>query len=745
MNTPAESAPARGDGPAGGSAERLARELGISPEIARKLADAGHLDAREVRSLPVAALLETGLTTEEAERVRTAPEAAPVDQSAAEREEAIAERLMSSVRTRDGPQRRRTSPAAARTSAEVLKRWMDGDEAAMQAWMHSLPSAPATPSPEAPALVPPGPEPVTPSVGPPPAAPSPAPSGGIRRPGEGGAELADREKAVVAWLTELLDRVKSDRFDPNSLLQELTGLQRELSEERARRARLEEESEQVKRGSIAVIKYVRSREAASREQAVRERDAEISALKLKLLQAAEPGKGPTAPAAPDPELEARLRRDFAEREAALVDREEELRKRLTQAESDLRESRGEAANVRAREDLLKEKERALPEALATKLQTLDSRERDIAAREGELQAKFEEIKSAADQLERQREPMRFKEKQLGEWEVQLRTLKQTLEVEARTIERSRLEVHEAGPSLADRQRLEELKIDLGRREEALLSREQHLRQQVQDLQSRVASQDAEAMHAEAIADVKEARQTTGVRRLDDLLFGGLPSGAQVLVSGPAHTGKELLARLFIAEGLKRGIPAIWVVTDKTFGQVREEMVSLLPSYRELEGRGLVRYVDLYSRSLGVTQSEPGVRFFQSTDRGVLDQLTQAVNTFSQELKERAPTYRLVFESVSTVTAYLDSAATFRFLQPFTGRRKLDGAVAYYLLEAGMHSESDLETLEHMVDGSVNLKVEQLKTFLSVRGVTEVQSRAWVGYTFTRRAFSLGSFSLDHIR
>jgi KaiC/GvpD/RAD55 family RecA-like ATPase len=130
---------------------------------------------------------------------------------------------------------------------------------------------------------------------------------------------------------------------------------------------------------------------------------------------------------------------------------------------------------------------------------------------------------------------------------------------------------------------------------------------------------------------------------------------------------------------------------------------------------------------------------------VLEQITQAVNAYSAELKDRATTYRLVFESVSTVTAYLDTTATFRFLQPFAGRRKMDGASSYYLLETGMHTESDLQTLEHMMDGSVNLKVDQLKTFLSVRGIAEAQSRAWIGFTFSKKAFSLGSFSLDHIR
>jgi KaiC/GvpD/RAD55 family RecA-like ATPase len=160
---------------------------------------------------------------------------------------------------------------------------------------------------------------------------------------------------------------------------------------------------------------------------------------------------------------------------------------------------------------------------------------------------------------------------------------------------------------------------------------------------------------------------------------------------------------------------------------------------------MVRYVDLYSRSVGVSQAEQGVRLLSATDKGLLDQLNQAIGTPTFEYKEKFGGYRLVFESISTLTAYLDTTALFRFLQPFTGRRKLDGAVGYYLLESGMHTESDLQTIEHMMDGSINLKIEQLKTFLSVKGISDVQSRAWIGYTFSKKAFSLGSFSLDHIR
>jgi KaiC/GvpD/RAD55 family RecA-like ATPase len=270
-------------------------------------------------------------------------------------------------------------------------------------------------------------------------------------------------------------------------------------------------------------------------------------------------------------------------------------------------------------------------------------------------------------------------------------------------------------------------------------------QELERMAGVAADAEAKQIRDDVAASAQEVKVRSGVRRLDDLLYGGFPAGAQVLVNGPAHTGKDVLARLFSVEGLKMGIPSIWVVTDKTYLQVAEDLAALYPAFPEAEKKGMVRYIDLYSRAVGSAQSSANARLLSSTDKAVLEQLGTNVNGTAQELLEKFPAYRLIFESVSTITAYLDTAATFRFLQPFVGRRKLEHAVSYYVLESGMHSESDLETLEHMVDGSINLKVEQMKTFLAVRGITDAQARVWVGYTFNKRSFNLGSFSLEHIR
>ena len=63
----------------------------------------------------------------------------------------------------------------------------------------------------------------------------------------------------------------------------------------------------------------------------------------------------------------------------------------------------------------------------------------------------------------------------------------------------------------------------------------------------------------------------------------------------------------------------------------------------------------------------------------------------------------------------------------------------------MHDDQDIQMIASVMDGQVEYKVEQLKTYISIKGICDVQSRAWIDYTYTKQGLSIGSFSLDHIR
>ncbi|HEX7393282.1 MAG TPA: RAD55 family ATPase [Thermoplasmata archaeon] len=268
----------------------------------------------------------------------------------------------------------------------------------------------------------------------------------------------------------------------------------------------------------------------------------------------------------------------------------------------------------------------------------------------------------------------------------------------------------------------------------------------------IVSADTDQITPETLLPAEQAMQPgdysprkikTGTPRLDDLLLGGIPFGSNVLLYGPPFVGKEVLLNLFVAEGVRWGTPAVWVLTDKSTKDVREEMKAIVPEYEEFEKQGIVRYVDAYSRTMGDDTQDPYTDYVKSpTD---LDEIMKCVDKAARLFKQEHDYYRLAVRSLSPFYTYLDVKAVFKFLSPFAGRRKRDNAVAMYLVEQGVHGDREIQAMGSIMDGLIEFKVENLKTFMAIKGVCDVQSRAFVRYTANRLGVTIGSFSLDHIR
>jgi hypothetical protein len=63
----------------------------------------------------------------------------------------------------------------------------------------------------------------------------------------------------------------------------------------------------------------------------------------------------------------------------------------------------------------------------------------------------------------------------------------------------------------------------------------------------------------------------------------------------------------------------------------------------------------------------------------------------------------------------------------------------------MHTEQQLESIQHQMTGALMFKTEKQKTMLCVQGVTDAQTRDWVDYRHTNKALMVGAFSLERIR
>jgi KaiC/GvpD/RAD55 family RecA-like ATPase len=445
-------------------------------------------------------------------------------------------------------------------------------------------------------------------------------------------------------------------------------------------------------------------------------------------------------------LENRFQEEVREKEEDFRKRESEFNSRIEQLEKELQRMESESRIKEEKLRLAAMNGPAAEKELDEKYQELQRKEGFISEMETENKNLRAELTQKEEELKKISDLLRYKDSEFGQRDEDLLYRERKLEEERRRFEELKKEAS-GMEELEMKKRLEALKEDVQNKESELRNREKYLQAKENELRHRehgIIEDEIEAREEERALEYQQAKVKTGNRRLDDLLLGGIPFGSNTLIHGPPFTGKEVMVGQFIEEALKKGIPVIWVLTDKTPGDIRAEMQFILSGYEEYENLGLVKYVDSYSMSMGQTTEDPYTVFLDDpTDH---THISQTVEEIVKEFKEGGHQhYRLAFRSLSTLIAYSDPISAFRFLSPFCGKRKRDGAVSMYTMEKGMHGEQEIQMIGSVMDGMLDFKVDQLKTYFAVKGITDVQSRSYIKYTATKSSISIGSFSLDHIR
>ncbi|MFO7792431.1 MAG: ATPase domain-containing protein [Candidatus Saliniplasma sp.] len=532
-------------------------------------------------------------------------------------------------------------------------------------------------------------------------------------------EIKEKEESLDSRMGEVsalkeefqkrLSELESGDFEVEEIVEEnarleerVNELQEKIEELKEEREQLNDEIEEIKQGSVAMLKY------------------------LKAQKKSHPGQQVSIEGG-DEELKAKFQ--------TLKEENEELREKLESSKSSI--------------DYSQIDDEELEKALEDKDNVIEQKEEEIEEKNQRIQDLQDELKMKRDQLDDLREKLEYKEDELNQREEDLMHREQKINKQKKELEAKKKELGDMTEQ--ERQRkLEDLKNEIERKEQELKAKTKYIEQKERELRAReedLIDEELEEREEEILQEIEQEKAKTGTTRLDDLLLGGIPLGSNVSMYGPPHVGKGVLINSFIAEGLEKGVPAIWVITDKTVEGVREEMKFVLPTYEEYEVRDLVYYVDAYSISMGeVNEDLRDEDFVKYVDeQSDVKAITEAVEEFATQIKENHRYYRLAFVSVSTLIAYLDTSTTFQTLQPFSGRRKRDKAVSLYTLEKGMHSEQDISMLGHMMDGEIEFKYQQLQTHLKVEGLGDVQTRDWVKYTASKTGITMGSFSLDTIR
>ncbi len=535
--------------------------------------------------------------------------------------------------------------------------------------------------------------------------------------------------------------------------------------EEKRRAEIEAELENLKKGSIAMMKYVTNLQR-------KKHDEELESLK-------------------ETAREEESRRKALEEQVGMLEKDlAEKREALAKAGTSAQPVAGRPLPVRGGPVVDSEAIRAKESELAKARSEIDRQNKLLEARKREVDEQFQRMKEERE-LRRQEADSKFssemsqlpelqkasleKDGRIKEMQIsmesredELRKLKnivkykdeefnrrqEELDYKQKVIEQSLRQLQEAKQNegsveqLEMKKRLQQLEREIAAKEEAINTKESFLRQkegQLRIKEQAAVQEDVQARKKEIELEMKARKVKTGTPRLDDLLYGGFPIGFNILCSGPAFIGKEVLMYAFAAEGLQKGVPTVMVLTDVAPASVKQELAAILPSIEEYEKLGLLKWVDCYSRAMGESEeNKDAVVIDHPTDyKAIMEGMEMITDKWVKE--EKHPTYRVVVMSISTFITYSDVTATFRFLQMLTGKSKMKKAVSLYAIDEAMHSATDLANLAHAMDGSIQVKTENTKNYIRVVGIGDAQNRGWVTYEYSRKGLNIGSFSLDKIR
>src|SRR3989442_19188 len=363
-------------------------------------------------------------------------------------------------------------------------------------------------------------------------------------------------EAMRATLNRELANFRQGKFDPVKYIEETATLSKQLQTEIAKRRELEQEIEHIKKGSIAVIKYVKTqqlkagaspelkkrldqetkarqaleadvgeqrsvneqlrkqlesglgkmkpdqREVKKRELDLVEREATFKA-KEERLASMPAGEG----GAPSEELKRRFEEELREMAEDYLAKEEEFKKRIIGLEQEVGKYKIED-KVRAEAKAFEGKPKSeVQAAFSRKEQEVLHKEKMVLMREQELQRLQADLQVKEDEIKKVKEPLTYKEEELLRREEDLMYREKVLQAEHRKMEEAKAQ----GGSVEEldlKSRLEELKSTITAKEEEVRTKERYLQQKMEELRLReqgLISEDIEARDKDLQVEVKQQK------------------------------------------------------------------------------------------------------------------------------------------------------------------------------------------------------------------------------------------------
>ena len=383
-------------------------------------------------------------------------------------------------------------------------------------------------------------------------------------------------------------------------------------------------------------------------------------------------------------------------------------------------------------------------------------------RSRELKAKEEALGYKDNEISRREEELVLKEKQLKDETLKAWREAQKEKNAAEKI-RARLDEEAKGRKISDvdvkdfERREKELVLQVNqfrKKEQDLKEREDQLTQKVKEFAERVKKEGSSGtskmidLRVLVAREIQKARAETGIRRFDDLLYGGVPFGSNVLLKGPSNIGKEQFYEHFLINGIRNGVPTIIFAANSTPDQIRNRLDSLMVDFEDFEKEGLIKFIDIYSRKVDPfgmdikEKEDPNIYpILNYKDTGeIIQVMDDIIETVAQDVG-----YFRMFFPLSRFITNLDQITVLNCIEKLCNKSKMAQGVTFYSLDSGMHNEIEINTVINLMDGVVTFNRNKERNLLNVQGICEVQTRSWVEFTYTNDSLDIiGSFVTEKV-
>lgn len=196
-------------------------------------------------------------------------------------------------------------------------------------------------------------------------------------------------------------------------------------------------------------------------------------------------------------------------------------------------------------------------------------------------------------------------------------------------------------------------------------------------------------------------------------------GTNLLVSGPAMSGKRQLLLKLLARGASEGEGSV-VVTS------RNPAEDVIEDYRDALGGddlGYFRVIDAVSSRSGATVDGAGVHEVSSPG-----DLTGMGIEFSEIARDAGDAdverLRVGFDSLSPLLMYVDLQRLFRFLHVFTSQIQSRDWLGLFAIDPDSHDQQEVNTISQLFDGMIEIRLTDDGREARVRGVTDAPT-GWV--------------------